>query len=73
MTLVATKEKVISFEAFGFADLAHARPMKRDTVFWIASQTKPITGGVAVYFGRSGASDDLPPNEREWFGSKLTR
>lgn len=43
VTLVADKNGVLATEAFGFADLAARRPMTPDTVFWIASQSKPMT------------------------------
>ena len=43
VTLVANKDGVLATEAFGFADLAQQRPMAPDTVFWIASQSKPMT------------------------------
>jgi CubicO group peptidase (beta-lactamase class C family) len=44
VTAVVTKDKVIHFETHGFADVAAKRPMAPDTLFWIASMTKPITG-----------------------------
>ena len=47
VALVASKDKVLTIETVGFADVAAKRPMKADALFWIASQTKPITG-VAV-------------------------
>jgi len=43
VTLVATKEKTVSVETVGFADIAGKTPMKPDTLFWIASQSKPMT------------------------------
>ena len=43
MTLVANKEKVLSLEAIGFADIAADKRLKPDAMFWIASQSKPIT------------------------------
>src|SRR5215472_17466725 len=43
VTLVADKDKVLSTEAVGFADIAAKKPMRPDTLFWIASQSKPIT------------------------------
>ena len=43
VTLVADKDKVLSLEAVGFADVAAKKPMKTDALFWIASQSKPIT------------------------------
>jgi CubicO group peptidase (beta-lactamase class C family) len=44
VTAVVTKDKVLHLEATGSADLAAKRPMTPDTVFWIASMTKPVTG-----------------------------
>jgi CubicO group peptidase (beta-lactamase class C family) len=43
VTLVADRDKVLSLEAVGFADIAANKPMKTDALFWIASQSKPIT------------------------------
>ena len=43
VTLVADKDKILSLEAVGFADLATKKPMTTDALFWIASQSKPIT------------------------------
>lgn len=43
VTLVADKDKVIAVESVGFADLENSKMMRPDTVFWIASQSKPIT------------------------------
>ena len=42
--LVADKDKVLSLDAVGFRDIAAKKPMPPDAVFWIASQSKPITG-----------------------------
>ncbi len=43
VTLVADKNKDLSLEAVGFADIAAHRPMRPDALFWIASQSKSIT------------------------------
>ena len=43
VVLVATKDKVLDVEAVGYADVAAKKPMRTDSVFWIASQSKPIT------------------------------
>jgi CubicO group peptidase (beta-lactamase class C family) len=43
VTLVASKDKVLSHEAVGFLDIAAKTPMRRDAMFWIASQSKSIT------------------------------
>src|SRR5688572_26295540 len=47
VTAVVSKDKLIHLETTGFADVAAKRPMTPDTLFWIASMTKPVTG-VAV-------------------------
>jgi len=43
VTLAATKSKALTLDAVGYADLATRQPMTPDTVFWIASMTKPMT------------------------------
>src|SRR5436305_900905 len=43
VTLVADKDKALSLEAVGFADIAARKPMPPNALFWIASQSKPIT------------------------------
>lgn len=48
VALVADKDKVLSVEAVGFADIATGRKMKVDDVFWIASQSKPITAAAVM-------------------------
>jgi CubicO group peptidase (beta-lactamase class C family) len=47
VTLVARKGKVVHFEAQGLKDLESKQPMTQDTLFRMASSTKPVTG-VAV-------------------------
>lgn len=47
VALVADKSKVLSVESVGFADIGGEKAMKADSVFWIASQSKPMTA-VAV-------------------------
>ena len=43
VTLVVSADRIIALEAFGLADIASGRPMRKDSVFWIASMTKPLT------------------------------
>ena len=47
VALAADKNKVLSVESVGFADIAAGKVMKQDNIFWIASQSKPMTA-VAV-------------------------
>src|SRR4051812_2705460 len=48
VTLVASPEKVLDLEAVGWADVAAKKPMRTDAVFWIASQSKPITAAALM-------------------------
>ncbi len=43
VALVADKDKVLTVEAVGFADIGAKKPLRPDSLFWIASQSKPIT------------------------------
>jgi len=42
VTLVASKDKILSVEAVGYSDIANKKRMTTDAVFWIASMSKPI-------------------------------
>lgn len=44
VTVVANKDKVLSLETVGYMDVGAKQAMKPDSVFWIASMSKPITG-----------------------------
>jgi CubicO group peptidase (beta-lactamase class C family) len=44
VTVVVSKDKLLHMGTDGFADVANSREMTPDTLFWIASMTKPITG-----------------------------
>ena len=46
-TLVATREGIVYLEAICKADIAHDTPMQIDSIFWIASMTKPVTSVAA--------------------------
>jgi CubicO group peptidase (beta-lactamase class C family) len=41
--LAASKDQVLCLESVGYADVAAHQPMKADALFWIASQSKPMT------------------------------
>jgi CubicO group peptidase (beta-lactamase class C family) len=41
--LVADKDRTLAVETVGYADIAAKKPMQADNLFWIASQSKPIT------------------------------
>ena len=44
VTVVANKDKVLSLDTVGFMDVGAKQVMKADSLFWIASMSKPITG-----------------------------
>ena len=46
--LVATADSIVFFEAYGYADIFSGRPMTKDTVFDLASLTKPLATTLAV-------------------------
>jgi CubicO group peptidase (beta-lactamase class C family) len=54
VTAVVTKDKILHFETTGYADVAAKRPMAPDTLFWIASMTKPITGAAILMLQDEG-------------------
>jgi CubicO group peptidase (beta-lactamase class C family) len=43
VTAVVGTDGIIAIEAFGLADVAQKRSMSKDSIFWIASMTKPMT------------------------------
>ena len=43
VTVVATKERFLAVDTLGLADVAKKKPMEPDTLFWVASMTKPFT------------------------------
>ncbi len=47
VTVVVTKDKVLHCDTTGLADIEQNKPMTPDSLFWIASMTKPVTA-VAV-------------------------
>lgn len=54
VTLVAYRGQVIHLEAVGAADLEHDRPMRPDTIFCIASMTKPVTATAVMILHDEG-------------------
>src|SRR5438876_2416408 len=61
VTLVVTKDKFVHLESTGFADVATKRPMKPDTLFWVASMTKPITGTAILMLQDEGKLNVADP------------
>ena len=62
VTVVARNGKVVHAEAFGSMDVERQKPMRPDTIFRMASMTKPVTGAavmILVQEGRIAVSDPL--------------
>lgn len=53
-TLVARHGKVAMMEAFGYQDLDARQPLAKDTIFRIASMTKPIAGAAMMMLYEQG-------------------
>jgi CubicO group peptidase (beta-lactamase class C family) len=61
VTVVVTGNQILHLEATGFADVARNRPMTPDTLFWIASMTKPITGAAILMLQDEGKLNVADP------------
>ena len=54
VVLIARNGKIVMFDAFGFRDKEAKAPMKTDSIFRIASMTKPITSVAAMMLAEEG-------------------
>ena len=54
VTLVADGQKILDLSCVGMADLEDSTPMTENTVFWIASMTKPVTGTAVMMLVEQG-------------------
>jgi len=61
VTMVVSKDRVLHLETTGLADMAAHKPMQADTVFWIASMTKPITATAVLMLQDEGKLDVHDP------------
>ena len=73
VTVVVGPNGVISHDTVGYADVEQRKPMKRDSFFWIASMTKPITAVAFMMLVDDGkvALDDpvsqyIPAMDKLW-------
>jgi CubicO group peptidase (beta-lactamase class C family) len=55
--LIARNGKIASFDAIGFQERKTQAPMKRDSIFRIASMSKPITSVAAMILAEEGKLD----------------
>jgi CubicO group peptidase (beta-lactamase class C family) len=73
VTLVARHGEIVALDAVGLADIAAKRAMREDSLFWIASMTKPITATAVLILHEEGklSIDDpvekyLPEFKNQW-------
>ena len=62
--LVADRDKVLALEAAGWADVAARKPMRADSIFWIASQSKPVTAAALMLLVDEGKMQLDDPVEK---------
>ena len=74
VTVVARHGRLAAFDAVGFQELESKTPMKKDTMFRIASLTKPITCAGIMLLADEGRLNVMDPVERflpEFKGQKV--
>jgi CubicO group peptidase (beta-lactamase class C family) len=74
VTIVARHGRVASFEAVGYQDLESKKPMRKDSLFRIASLTKPITCAGIMVLVDAGKISVIDPVEKflpEYRGLKI--
>jgi len=54
VTLVATNDRIVQLDAVGKADIEKDTQMRPDSIFWIASMTKPITATAILILADEG-------------------
>jgi len=75
VVLVTNRDKVLLVEAMGLADRDTKRPMATDTLFWIASMSKPMTAAammILVDEGKVSLDDPVAKHLPEFRGLWLT-
>src|SRR6267378_4388991 len=60
VALVADKDKVLSLDAVGYADVGAKTPLIVRALFWIASQSKPITAALMMLVDEGKVNLDDP-------------
>jgi len=64
VTVVGDKNGIVDVQVLGLADLEKRTPMRRDTIFRIASMTKPITALAIMQLVEAGKVDVNDPVEK---------
>lgn len=61
VTIVLTPDRILHVGANGFANVAAQTPIAPDSLFWIASMTKPITGAAIMILQDEGKLNIADP------------
>src|ERR1700745_778071 len=61
VVLISRKDEIAYFRTFGFRDREQKTPMTKDTIFRIASMTKPIVSVGAMILAEEGKLDIAAP------------
>ena len=64
VTAIATKDKMLSLETVGYADLKTKEAMRADHLFWIASMTKPMAAVCVLQLQEEGKLSIEDPVEK---------
>lgn len=64
VVLVADADNILDIEAVGWMDVAAKKPMRPDALFWIASQSKPITAAALMILVDEGKVSVDDPVEK---------
>jgi Beta-lactamase len=71
VSLVARKGFVVHYEAHGVKDIESRKPMTRDSIFKMASSTKPVTGVAIMMLVEEGKIDlEKPQRGRSYYWSQ---
>ena len=76
VTLIARHGRVASFEAVGYQDLEKKQTMRKDTMFRIASLTKPVTCAGIMILADEGKLSIIDPVEKflpDYRGLRMNR
>jgi hypothetical protein len=71
--LMARNGRIAFYDAVGYQDRAAETPMKKDSIFRVASMSKPITTVAAIWRGgsRTEAADDCSGPDASHLGADL--
>ncbi len=74
VALVVDRDKVLAVETAGFEDIGAGKAMRPDALFWIASQSKPMTATAVMMLvdeGKIALDDPVEKHLQEFRGQML--